>query len=257
MFPLFAVVCGPLRADRSVWALTELRERLPVALAAPPASLASAMSSRAYHESLWEGMPPGLAPSDAALREAFLLSHSEAEKERLGRRVRVLDLGCGEGHFADLLARADAEVAACDVAQEPLRRARAKHPGLDLRLVEPGGPLPFEDASFDVVWAGETIEHVLDTSHWLSEVRRVLPSGGLVLLSTPDHGLFSRLRLAISERAFAAHFDPRSDHLRFYAPRTLVGLLSDFGFAEVAVARRGGVPGARRVLLASGRRRRF
>jgi 2-polyprenyl-3-methyl-5-hydroxy-6-metoxy-1,4-benzoquinol methylase len=215
------------------------------------------MSSRAYHESLWEGIPAGLEPSDASLREAFLLNHLNAERERLGHRVRVLDLGCGEGHFAGALVRADAEVLACDVAEEPLRRAHANHPGLDLRLTEPGGLLPFEDASFDIVWAGETIEHVLDTSHWLSELRRVLPSGGLILLSTPDHGPFSRLRLAVSERAFAAHFDPRSDHLRFYTPLTLVGLLSDFGFEEVAVARRGGVPGARRVLLASGRRKRF
>ncbi|MGA9283840.1 MAG: class I SAM-dependent methyltransferase [Solirubrobacteraceae bacterium] len=215
------------------------------------------MSSHAYYESLWEGIPPGLAPSDASLREAFLLSHLEAEKERLGRRVRVLDLGCGEGHFADLLVRADAEVVACDIAEEPLRRARANHPDLDLRLMDPGGPLPFADANFDIVWAGETIEHVLDTSQWLSEVRRVLPSGGLILLSTPDHGFFSRLRLAVSERAFAGHFDPRSDHLRFYVPGALIGLLSDFGFQEIAVARRGGVPGARRALLASGRRKRF
>ncbi len=215
------------------------------------------MSSRTYHESLWEGIPPGLTPSDAGLREVFLLDRLHAERERLGRQVRVLDLGCGEGHFADVLVRADAGVVACDVAEEPLRRACANHPDLDLHLVEPGGPLPFADASFDIVWAGETIEHVLDTSHWLSEVRRVLPSGGLILLSTPDHGLLSRLHLALSERAFAAHFDPRSDHLRFFAPRTLVGLLSDFGFEEIAVARRGGVPGARRVLLASARRKRF
>ena len=215
------------------------------------------MSSRAYHESLWEGIPSGLAPSDASLREAFLLSHLAAERDRLGRRVRVLDLGCGEGHFAGVLSRADAEVMACDVAEEPLRRARANHPDLDLRLTDPEGPLPFADANFDIVWAGETIEHVLDTSQWLSEVRRVLPSGGLILLSTPDHGLFSRLRFAVSERAFAGHFDPRSDHLRFYVPRALVGLLSDFGFQEIAVARRGGVPGARRALLASGRRKRF
>jgi SAM-dependent methyltransferase len=215
------------------------------------------MSSRTYHESLWRVIPPGLVPSDESLRAAFLLGHLAAERKRLGGQVRVLDIGCGEAHFADILVRADAKVVACDVAEEPLRRALANHPDLDLRLTEPDGPLPFEDASFDIVWAGETIEHVLDTALWLSEVRRVLPSGGLILLSTPDHGLFSRLRLALSERAFAAHFDPRSDHLRFYAPRTLAELLADFGFAEVAVARCGGVPGARRVLLASARRKRF
>lgn len=215
------------------------------------------MPSRAYHESLWQGMPAGVAPSDAPLREAFLLRHVAAEGERVGRPPYVLDLGCGEGHFAGALARRGAEVVAADVAAEPVRRARARHPELDVRLVEPEAPLPLEDSSFDVVWAGETIEHVADTQQWLSEVRRVLRSGGVLLLSTPDHGLFSRLRLAFSSRAFEAHFDPRADHLRFYTRRTLVDLLADFGFEEVAVARLGGLPGARRVLLASGRRTRF
>ncbi len=215
------------------------------------------MPSHAYYESLWEGVPEGLAPSHARLREAFLLERVAAASERAGRPPRVLDVGCGEGHFAAALARAGAEVVAIDVAAEPLRRALAHSPDLDVRLIEPEAPLPFEDSSFDVVWAGETIEHVADTSGWLSEVRRVLRSGGTMLLSTPNHGPLSRLRLALSRSAFEAHFDPRSDHLRFYTRRALYDLLADFRFEEVEVLGAGGVPGARRVLLASGRRARF
>lgn len=215
------------------------------------------MPSRAYHENLWEGVPEGLAPADARLREMFLLDQTAAARGRVDRRLRVLDVGCGEGHFASALVRDGAEVVAVDVAEEPLRRARARHPELDVRLVESEAPLPFEDASFDVVWAGETIEHVPGTSRWLSELRRVLRSGGLVLLSTPDHGALSRLRMGLSRGAFEAHFDPRSDHLRFYTRRVLADLLADFGFEDVAVLRAGGLPGARRVLLASGRRTRF
>jgi 2-polyprenyl-3-methyl-5-hydroxy-6-metoxy-1,4-benzoquinol methylase len=221
--------------------------------------------SRAYHESLWEGVPEGLAPTDARLREAFLLeSVADAARGRadglsggVDRALRVLDVGCGEGHFAAALMHTRAEVVAVDVAAEPLRRALARHPDLDARLVQPEAPLPLEDSSFDVVWAGETIEHVADTSRWLSELRRVLRSGGLLLLSTPDHGPLSRLRLALSRGAFEAHFDPRADHLRFYTRPALAVLLADFGFEDVAVRGAGGLPGARRVLLASGRRKRF
>ncbi len=215
------------------------------------------MPARAYHESLWEAIPEGLPPADAHLREAFLLDHVAVAGERAGRVPRVLDIGCGEGHFAAALLRAGSEVVAADVAAEPLSRARSRHPALDLRLVEPEAKLPFEDTSFDVVWAGETIEHVADTAQWLSELRRVLRSGGLLLISTPDHGPLSRLWIGLSRAAFQARFDPCADHLRFYTRQLLAELLTDFGFADVAVKNAGGLPLARRVLLASAQRKRF
>ena len=208
-------------------------------------------ASEDYHEALWEGVPEGGEPVDFARRRDFLLGHVSAGE-------RVLDLGCGEGRFAAELARAGTEVVGIDVAAEPLRRARERHPELvDLREVPAAGAWPLEDASFDVVWAGEVIEHVADTAGWMSELRRVLRSGGKLLLSTPDHGRLRMLRWAFGARAFEAHFDPRADHLRFYTPRTLTGLLEDFGFHDVDVRRAGGPPGARRQLLASARRSRF
>jgi len=204
-----------------------------------------------YHEALWEGVPEGLDPLDFALRSRFLSDHVRAGE-------RVLDVGCGEGCFAFALARVGAtKVVGIDVAAEPLRRARVRHPELDLRQVRAERAWPLEDASFDAVWAGEVIEHVADTAAWLSQVRRVLRSGGRLLLSTPDHGLLLRLRLACSTRAFAAHFDPRGEHLRFYVRATLVSLLEDFGFEDVEVREAGGLPGARRLLLARAIRSRF
>ena len=47
------------------------------------------------------------------------------------------------------------------------------------------GEWELPDAAFDVVWAGEVIEHVADTAGWLSEVRRVLRPGGTLLLEHP------------------------------------------------------------------------
>ncbi len=207
---------------------------------------------RDYHETLWEGVPEGLRPPDFERRLAFLLA-------RVPAGARVLDVGCGEARFAEALLQRGARVAGIDVAEEPLRRARARRPelALDLRCVAPVGPWPLEDVSFDVVWAGEVIEHVADTAGWLSEVRRVLRSGGALVLSTPTHGRLARLRLGLSERAFAAHFDPRADHLRFYTRRALVSLLAEFGFEAIETRAFGGVPGAARVLLASARRARF
>jgi len=208
------------------------------------------MPSRAYHEALWEGVPAGRKPPEYALRSRFLLEHVAAGE-------RVLDVGCGEGCFASELARAGASVVGIDVAEEPLRRARERDPGLDLRVVEAGGSWPLDDASFDVVWAGETIEHVADTAGWLSEIRRVLRPGGRLLLSTPDHGRLRVLWLGLSRRAFDAHFDPRADHLRFYTRAGLSRLLGELGFRDVVVRAAAGPPGARRLLLARAVRSRW
>lgn len=228
------------------------------------------MSARSYHESLWEAVPEGARGADLELRLAFALERLRGvAADRPPRAapagtaaaadapVRVLDVGCGEGQIAAELARAGFDVVGVDVAEEPLRRARSRHPALDLRVVGDDGDWPLQDASFDAVWAGETIEHVADTAAWLSEIRRVLRSGGTLLLSTPAHGRLRMLGLALSARRLDEHFDPRSDHLRFYTPRTLARLLADFGFERIEVRGAGGPPGARRVLLASAVRSRF
>ena len=207
------------------------------------------MPDRAYHEALWAQVPLGALPLHFELRRSFLLS-------RVAAGERVLDLGCGAGEFAAALAAEGAEVLGADVAEEPLRRARAAHPGLRLCLLEHEARWQLRDAQFDAVWAGEVIEHVADTSAWLSELRRVLRPGGRLLLSTPSLGPRQLLLAALSRRAFAERFDPRSDHLRHYSRATLAALIADFGFERIEL-RAAGRPAARRVLLASAVRARF
>jgi 2-polyprenyl-6-hydroxyphenyl methylase/3-demethylubiquinone-9 3-methyltransferase len=208
------------------------------------------MPSRDHYEALWASLPPGLEPAAHTLRSGFLREHVEPGQ-------RVLDVGCGEGVFAAELALSGAQVLGIDVAEEPLRRARARHPEIELKLVDVEGPWPLPDADFDVVWAGEVIEHVADTAAWLSEVRRVLRSGGSLLLSTPANGPGTLFAAALSRRAFAARFDPLGDHLRFYNRATLTRLIADFGFESVVVRGVGGIPGARRLLFAHALRSRF
>jgi 2-polyprenyl-3-methyl-5-hydroxy-6-metoxy-1,4-benzoquinol methylase len=235
------------------------------------ASSVSRVASRSYHESVWESVPERSRPIDLQPRLAFLLGRlryvrpatvtvaadASSVAVRESARASVLDVGCGAGEITSEIARAGFDVVGIDVAEEPLRRARARDRQLDVRLVAPDGEWPLPDMSFDAVWAGETLEHVLDTAAWLSEVRRVLRSGGTLVLSTPAHDRLSMLVLALSERRFDEHFDPRSDHIRFYTRRTLARLLADFGFEQIDVRGAGGGPGARRTLLASAVRSRF
>jgi 2-polyprenyl-3-methyl-5-hydroxy-6-metoxy-1,4-benzoquinol methylase len=220
------------------------------------------MSSSEYHEQLWQSVPPGATLPGIELRRAFLLDRLRIAAARpdaapRGQPLCVLDVGCGEGRLTSAIAEAGFAVLGIDVAEEPLRRARALHAGLELRRVPVDREWPLADASFDVVWAGETIEHVTDTAGWLSELRRVLRSGGSLLLSTPAHERLTLLALALSAKRFDRHFDPRADHVRFYTRRTLARLLADFGFEQIELSAAGGSPGARRTLLAAAVRSRF
>jgi ubiquinone/menaquinone biosynthesis C-methylase UbiE len=177
----------------------------------------------AFADAIWEALPADAEPEGFAARRAFLLAN-------VAPGERVLDLGCGAGQFSAALAQAGAQTVGVDVAAEALWRAAQRVRGLDLRLWRDGEPLPLDDSSVDTVWAGEVIEHVVDVAPWLSEVRRVLRPHGMLLLTTPHHGPLTMLQLGLSPRRFAEHFEPRSDHVRFFSPRTLRALLLDLGF---------------------------
>ena len=180
-------------------------------------------SDAPLHDAVWDAMPADAIPEQFVLRRDFLLAHIPTGAD-------VLDVGCGAGEFCAALIERGARPIAVDVAREALRRAHERIPELDARLWEPGEPLPLEDNSVDVVWAGEVIEHVVDVAPWLSELRRVLRPRGTLLLTTPHHGPLTLLGLALSPRRFERHFEPRSDHVRFFSPRTLRALLEDLGF---------------------------
>ena len=103
-----------------------------------------------------------------------------------------------------------------------------------------GAPLPFAEDAFDVVWAGEVLEHVADVVGLLAEVRRVLRWDGTLLVTTPWHGRVSS--------PTDAHFDPRADHLRFFSARTLRGGARRRGLRVGAGAARGPRAARERVL---------
>jgi ubiquinone/menaquinone biosynthesis C-methylase UbiE len=200
---------------------------------------------RDYYEELWERLPEDLQPPDLGLRAAFA-------RATVRPGDRVLDLGCGDGALTGALAEtagASGSVVGVDVAEAALRRARARHPALTFALTPIDGSLPFDDGSFNVVWASEVIEHVADTARWLSEVRRVLVPRGRLLVTTPSHG---RLRLAIG--GIERYSEPLGDHLHLYSARSLRELLTEFDFAVTEVRVAAGPPMLRRLLLASASR---
>jgi SAM-dependent methyltransferase len=201
-----------------------------------------------FHDAVWRVLPADALPIGFAERRAFLV-------ENVAPGERVLDYGCGGGAFAAELESAGAEVIGVDVSAEALRRARAARPNLDLREIAPDKPLPFEDAEFDAVWAGDVLTHVLDLAAVLSELRRVVRPEGRLLVTARNHSRWSMLGIALSRRRFAAHFDPRSQHVRFFTMPTLRDLLCDMGFVDLELRATGSTLCARAVRPALGRAR--
>src|ERR671931_326961 len=127
----------------------------------------------------------------------------------VGRGRRVLDLGCRDGSLTRYYAT-DNTVTGVDIDRAALARARETL-GIEtvwLNLNSEG--LPFAPATFDIVVAGEVLEHVLAPEDVVVEARRVLVSGGRFVGSVPN-SFHWRERLAfLRGRSFE---DPTHLHL--------------------------------------------
>ena len=156
--------------------------------------------------------------------------------------IKLLDIGCGEGQFYDMLKqqRKDIEYSGLDVSSEQVERAKSK--GYRVSLSDVSSRLPFEDETFDVVVCFEIIEHVFDTDFLISEMRRVLVSGGKLLLTTPNiAGLGERLRLLFGKIPSCLEYrvaEGSNGHIRAFNIGAVRTLLTDNKFDIVTITGR-------------------
>jgi 2-polyprenyl-3-methyl-5-hydroxy-6-metoxy-1,4-benzoquinol methylase len=102
------------------------------------------------------------------------------------RGLRVIDMACGEGYGADLLARSAATVLGLDANPEAHEHARLRYVCDNLRfergLVETYG----EPGAYDAVSFLQTIEHLHDAPAALRHFKSLLAPGGTAYISTPN-----------------------------------------------------------------------
>ncbi|HET7743330.1 MAG TPA: class I SAM-dependent methyltransferase [Gaiellaceae bacterium] len=148
-------------------------------------------------------------------------------KTAIGTGKRVLDLGCRSGALTRHFLEGN-EVLGLDVDAAAL--AKAAELGIEPVQANVEEPLPFEDATFDAVVAGELLEHLQFPDALVAEARRVLRPGGALVGSVPNaFRVQSRLRFL---RGRAPEDDPT--HLRMFSPGALRILLADFGAVELS-----------------------
>jgi len=118
------------------------------------------------------------------LRHQFVYEHV---KSRLTPNENVMDLGFGEGYGASLLAEKCRQIVGVDVAEQVVEYANNKYAKKNCRFVKYDGRLlPFEARSFDIVVSFQVIEHIDDELAFVSEIHRVLKTGGRLILTTPN-----------------------------------------------------------------------
>jgi SAM-dependent methyltransferase len=151
--------------------------------------------------------------------------------------LQVLDIGCGAGSVTADLVKHGHTVFGIDIQDEAVRRANLR--GLHARIGDLNEALSFGDQSFDVVVAGDIVEHVFDPVGLLREIRRVLKDDGCALLVIPQHFDFiQRFRMLFGKGIVSAeHLHYCRDytpwnyvHIRFFTLAEAQQMIQFAGF---------------------------
>jgi ubiquinone/menaquinone biosynthesis C-methylase UbiE len=142
-------------------------------------------------------------------------------------RQRVLDIGCGTGALASILAaHFGCEVAGVDPSEGMLAQARDKLPDADIRLGV-AEELPFADGRFDATLMTMVAHHV-DRVRAFAEARRVLVPDGRIVVLTTNPDAFPRFWMA---RLFPSYV--AVERRRFPSFERLDDELRSVGFGEI------------------------
>jgi len=137
---------------------------------------------------------------------------------------KILEIGCGIGSVVAELAGKGYYVIGTDISREAIAYGLEKFG--DIRLeVQPAEDLPYDDEAFDVVLSFDLFEHIAKIDLHVSEVNRVLRTGGHYLFQTPN-----KYSNATFETLFHRNLKWRRAHPSLHSPRQLSRRLAQHGF---------------------------
>lgn len=149
---------------------------------------------------------------------------------------RCLDVGCGAGGLAPLLAGKFTFVAGIDLSLALARAAadrgmRASCADLD------EGDLPFAAGSFDAAVCFDVLEHVFDPVLFVRRIVRVLEPGGHFVVSVPNIRYLPRVMSLVRGYFPRTTGDPNGydgGHLHYFTTRNVVEVFEAAGLRDIA-----------------------
>jgi len=145
----------------------------------------------------------------------------------------ILDLGCGNGHLVSYLAKQGYDAYGTDASENGIAIAKKEYPGRFFLqdLSTDKLPVELQKVKFDTIVSTEVIEHLYNPDGFIEFCKNVLQKHGELIISTPYHGYWKNLLLAILDK-WDSHHDPtwHGGHIKFWSKKTLSKLLTDKGF---------------------------
>lgn len=156
---------------------------------------------------------------------------------------RIFELGCGNGSVAARLAGLGYGMTGIDYSDSAIAMARVHFPQLALEVGSVYDNLAARYGQFPLVLSLEVVEHLYFPRRFAETLFSLLQPGGHALVSTPYHGYWKNLALAVTGRMddhFTALWD--GGHIKFWSVATMTRLLREAGFEIQAVHRVGRIP---------------
>jgi 2-polyprenyl-3-methyl-5-hydroxy-6-metoxy-1,4-benzoquinol methylase len=119
-------------------------------------------------------------------RLQVIMELGERRSRKLGRRLRVLDVGCGNGSNSFPLASLGHDLLGIDISADSIHHAALKNPFPNARFRVHNLVEKSLDETFDLVLCSEVLEHLTNPEPLLLAMARVLEPGGLLLITVPN-----------------------------------------------------------------------
>lgn len=163
-----------------------------------------------------------------------LLKLLKSKKHISTKKLRILDIGCGNGSLSHLISQEGYEVVGVEDSVTGVTTASNNFP--ECKFIKASVyDIPYSNlgGSFDIVISAEVIEHLVYPRELIKSAKKCLKPNGTLVLTTPYHGYIKNLALALTGK-MDSHFTALWDggHIKFFSVKTLTTLLTEEEFND-------------------------
>jgi 2-polyprenyl-3-methyl-5-hydroxy-6-metoxy-1,4-benzoquinol methylase len=152
--------------------------------------------------------------------------------EWVGRKKRVLEIGCSTGYISRLLRQRECDVTGVEIDAAAVEQARAYcREVYILDLDSPNWIAALPEGKFEVILLGDVLEHLAKPDMTLLQLSRVLGPQGRLVISLPNvvHWV-TRLKILFGRFDYQSWGTLDHTHLRFFTPRSARALIEAAGY---------------------------